>query len=119
MCIHNLKMRSRIAKGYLILYIIGIISLVTGFFFLSAYFLVPIVSYYEDPGYWVYDDMRKNLGTLWIQYTNIGLILFLLSTFIGGMTDKRLTVEVRRGLLVTSVILSIGLVLFNYFTVII
>ena len=113
MCIHNSKTRSRIEKGYLLIYILGIISLVTGFFFESAYIYIPLVFLYES-GYEEIKNKVRILGTFWKLFLNLGLFLFSLSAFIGGMTDKRVTVEVRRGMLVISVIVSIALVIFNF-----
>jgi len=56
----------------------------------------------------------NNLSTFSTLFLNLGLGLFLISTFVGAMTDKRFSIEVKRGMLIASVLGIIALVIFNY-----
>ena len=114
--IPNSEKRAVFKKGYVIIFILGIISLLTGFVFASVVGFIPSVNY-GDPGYEEYIDLIMNLGTLSTLFLNLGLGLFLLSTFVGAMTDKRFSLEVKRGLLISSVLGILALVIFNYWLV--
>lgn len=112
-CIPNSEKRAVLKKGYVIIFILGIISLLTGFVLVSIVGFIPSVSW-GDPGYEEYIDLIMNLGTLSTLFQNLGLGLFLISTFVGAMTDKRFSIEVKRGMLTASVLGIIALVIFNY-----
>lgn len=112
-CIPNSEKRAVFKKGYVIIFILGIISLLTGFVLTSLVGFIPHVSG-GDPGYKEYIDLITNLGTLSTLFLNLGLGLFLISTFVGAMTDKRFSIEVKRGMLIASVLGIIALVISNY-----
>ena len=112
-CILNSEKRAVFKKGYVIIFILGIISLLTGFVLASVVGFIPSVSW-GDPGYEEYIDLITNLGTLSTLFLNLGLGLFLISTFVGAMTDKRFSIEVKRGMLIASVLGIIALVISNY-----
>lgn len=113
MCIPNSEKRAVLKKGYVIIFILGIASLLTGFVLASVVGFIPSVKF-GDPGYEEYIDLITNLGTLSTLFQNIGLGLFILSTFVGAMTDKRFSIEDKRGMLISSVLGIIALVIFNY-----
>ena len=112
-CIPNSEKRAVLKKGYAIIFILGIISLLTEFVLTSVVGFIPSVSW-GDPGYEEYIDLIMNLGTLSTLFLNLGLGLFLISTFVGAMTDKRFSVEVKRGMLIASVLGIIALLISNY-----
>jgi len=109
-CIPNSEKRADLKKGYIIIFILGIISLLTGFVLASVAGFIPSVSW-GDPGYEEYIDLITNLVTLSTLFLNLGLGLFLTSTFVGAMTDKRFSIEVKRGMLIASVLGIIALVI--------
>lgn len=111
-CISNSEKRAVFKKGYVIIFILGIISLLTGFVLASVVGFIPRVSW-EDPGYMEYINLTWNLGALSTLFLNLGLGLFLISTFAGAMTDKRFSIEVKRGMLIASVLGIIALVISN------
>ena len=111
--IPNSDKRAVFKKGYVITFFLGIIFLLTGFVFTSIVGFTPRLNY-GDPGYEEYIDLIVNLGTLSTLFINLGLGLFLLSTFVGAMTDKRFSLEVKKGMLLSSLLGIIALVIFNY-----
>ena len=113
MCIPNSEKRAVFKKGYVIIFILGIISLLTGFVLESVVGFIPRVDY-GDPGYEEFMDLLMNLLNFSTLFLNLGLGLFLISTFVGAMTDKRFSIEVKRGMLIASVLGIIALVIFNY-----
>ena len=114
--IPNSEKRAVFKNGYVIIFILGVASLLTGFVLASTNGFIPRVDY-GDPGYEEYMDLITNLGTLSTLFLNLGLGLFLLSTFVGAMTDKRFSIEVKRGMLVASILGILALVIFNYWLV--
>ena len=112
-CIPNSEKRAVFKKGYVKIFILGVASLLTGYVLASIDGFIPSVDW-GDSGYEEYIDLIMNLGTLSTLFLNIGLGLFLLSTFVGAMTDKRFSIEVKRGMLISSVLGIIALVIFNY-----
>ncbi len=112
-CIPNSEKRAVLKKGYVIIFILGVISLLTGFVLTSVVGFIPKINH-GDPGYEEYIDLITNLGTLSTLFLNLGLGLFLISTFVGAMTDKRFSIEVKRGMLIASVLGIIALLISNY-----
>ena len=114
--IPNSEKRAVFKNGYVIIFILGVASLLTGFVLASTNGFIPRVDY-GDPGYEEYIDLITNLGTFSTLFLNLGLGLFLLSTFVGAMTGKRFSMEVKRGMLVASILGILALVIFNYWLV--
>ncbi len=117
-CIPNSEKRAVLKKGYVIIFILGVISLLTGFVLTSVVGFIPKINH-GDPGYEEYIDLITNLGTLSTLFLNLGLGLFLISTFVGAMTDKRFSIEVKRGMLIASVLGIIALLISNYLLIVI
>jgi len=115
MFISNSEVRAILKKGYVIIFILGIISLIIGLVLTSLIGFIPSVNY-GDPGYEEYHDLILNMNSLSILCLNLGFGLFLLSTFIGAVTDKRFSIEVKKGMLIASVLGVFSLLIFNYFT---
>ena len=111
--IPNSEKKATFMKGYVIIFILGIISLLIGFVIETLVPLIPDVDF-GDPGYEEYIDLIMNLGAISTLFLNIGLGLFFMSTFIGAITDKHFSIEVKKGMLIASVLGIIALVLFNY-----
>lgn len=107
------EIKSYFKKGYVVIFILGIISLLTGFALASVVGFIPSVDF-GDPGYEEYFDLINNLGNFSTLFLNLGLGLFLISTVVGAMTDKRLSVDLKRGMLIASVLGILALVVFNY-----
>ena len=99
MCIPNSEKRAVLKRGYVIIFILGIISLLTGFLLESVFWFIPSV--------FLFIPISR-------FFLNLGLGLFFISTFIGAMTDKRFSIEVKRGMLIASVLGIIALIMFNF-----
>ena len=115
MSIPNSGERAFFKKGYVIIFILGIISLIIGFILTSLIGFIPSIDF-GDPGYEEYYDLIMNLNSIIPLCMNLGFGLFLLSTFIGAVTDKRFSIEVKKGMLIASVLGFFSLVIFNYLT---
>lgn len=111
--IPNSETRANFKKVYVIVFLLGTISLVTGLVLTSLDGFIPNVNF-GDPGYEEYLNLISNLGTLSTLFMNLGLGLFLLSTFVGATTDKRFSTEMKRGMLIASVLGVFALIIFNY-----
>ena len=114
--IPNSEKRAVFKNGYVIIFILGVASLLTGFVLASTNGFIPRVDY-GDPGYEEYIDLITNLGTFSTLFLKLGLVLFLLSTFVGAMTGKRFSMEVKSGMLVAAILGILALVIFNYWLV--
>ena len=112
-CITNSDKRANFKKVYVIVFLLGAISLITGFILTSLIGFIPSVDF-GDPGREEYLELIANLGTLSTLFMNLGLGFFLLATFIGATTDKRFSTELKRGLLIASVFGVLALVIFNH-----
>ena len=110
-CITNSDKRANFKKFYVIIFLLGAISLVTGFVLTSLIGFIPSVDI-GDPVEYLH--LITNLGIMSTLFMNIGLGLFLIASFIGATTDKRFSTELKKGLLIASVLGVSALVLFNY-----
>ena len=93
--------KSNLKKGYVIVFLGFIILIIVGGIILSIARLIPSVDW-GDPGYDEYITLTTNLATVSVLFQNIGITLFSLSTFLGAITDERLSKEVRRGMVIAS-----------------
>ena len=101
---------SSIKKGYVKVFLMFIILMITGAILQSLSSLIPDVDYGE-PGYEAYQDLVANLITTAVLLQTIGLTFFSLSTFLGGISDHNLSIDVRRGLIFASAIGVIALLI--------
>ena len=63
MFISNSEVRAILKKGYVIIFILGIISLIIGLVLTSLIGFIPSVNY-GDPGYEEYHDLILNMNSL-------------------------------------------------------
>lgn len=113
MCIPNSENRENFRKILVIIFSLAAFSLIIGFSIESLVSFIPTIEYGE-PGYEEYVELIMNLGTLSTLFLNIGLGLFFMSTFIGAMTNRRVPIEIKKGMLIASGLGIIALVIFNY-----
>ncbi|MFX0000734.1 MAG: hypothetical protein ACFE9Q_08600 [Candidatus Hodarchaeota archaeon] len=97
-------------KGYVKIFIVGITFAIAGLLVLSLLNMVPRISY-GDPGYYDYINLVRILSSLSRLLFQIGLVLFILSFFIGGLTDRTLSDNIRKGLVLASGVTIFGLVI--------
>ena len=94
-------------KNYVKLFTISMILIIIGII------LVTVSSFVETPAdYENYDDYIRTIRYLagfTRLTTQIGIVLFCLSTFLGAMSDRDLSGEVRRGLVFASAMGSLAL----------
>jgi len=99
-------------KRYAQVFILALIALIAGIVIPSLISFIPIVEY-GDPGYEDYLLLLSRLSSLSILFQNLGIILFTFSAFMGAITDRLLSNEVRRGLIIASGIGVVALIIFN------
>jgi len=97
-------------KGYVLIFVLGIISIIVGLSITTAITFIPSKSS-MDPDYDDYIKLMQRLPSVSILFQNIGIALFSVSTFIGAITDETLSREVKRGMIITSGIGIVALVL--------
>ena len=85
----------------MIVFLVFIIFIIIGAIILSITRIIPSVDW-GDPGYDEYITLTNNLTTVSVLFQNIGITLFSLSTFLGAITDERLSKEVRKGMVIAS-----------------
>ncbi len=103
---------SILKKGYVIVFLTFIILFIVGTILLSTASLIPQIDY-GDPGYKQYIKLTNDLTTISGMLKNIAITLFTLSTFLGAISDRRLSIEVRRGMAIAAGIGVVALVLLN------
>jgi hypothetical protein len=105
-------------KKYIKVFGLGIVMLVLGTILIMAERLYTL--YYDpDTSYEVYMKTRYTLSALSGVFLQLGMVLFSFSAFWGGVSDRTLSEEVRRGLVFASsmiiVALAIVMVLQRFF----
>lgn len=108
----DLDRTSFLKKRYVQVFIIALIALIASIVIPSLISFIPIVEY-SDPGYEDYLLLLSRLSSLAILFQNLGIILFTFSAFMGAVTDRLLSNEVRRGLIIASGIGLVALIIFN------
>jgi hypothetical protein len=88
-------------KGYVKIFILGINLLIFGFVISTLLSIIPRVSY-GDPGYNEYIYLMRILSSISRLFLQIGIVMFSLSLFIGALTDRTLSENVKRGLVIAS-----------------
>ena len=109
----NSEKRAFFKKGYVIIFILSVSFLIASFIVITIASIIPSVDF-GDPGYENYIIIITNLDTISTLFMNLGLGLFLLANFVGAMTENRLSGEVKRGMLIASLLGLTALILFNY-----
>jgi hypothetical protein len=95
-------------KGYIKLFLIALSILMCGLVIMTIISIIPQPSYL-DPGYENYQNIVKINSALAKLFVEIGLVLFSVSSFIGAITDRDLTDNVKRGMMIASGISILGL----------
>jgi len=104
--------RKFIKNGYVLVFSLSILFLLTGFVITTVANIIPSIDY-GDPGFDEYEYSMTVLSSLSTLVQNIGIVLFSVSTFLGAVTAESLSIEVRRALAIASGIGIVALVLFN------
>lgn len=104
--------RKTIKKRYVIIFIVGILLFLAGFVITTVASIIPSIDY-GDPGYDDYRYLMTIFSSTSILVQNIGIVLFVVATFLGALTDESLSKEVKRALVIASGIGILALVLFN------
>ncbi|MFW9784172.1 MAG: hypothetical protein ACFFFB_17965 [Candidatus Heimdallarchaeota archaeon] len=100
-------------RHYVRLFISSLALMIIGFIVTSVANYIPPISF-GDPGYEAYSFLMDILSSLAIMFQNIGIVLFSLSSFMGSFVDELLSVQVKRGMLMASVLGIVALVIYNY-----
>ncbi|MFW9874633.1 MAG: hypothetical protein ACFFG0_16120 [Candidatus Thorarchaeota archaeon] len=101
---------SIIKKGFVKIFILSISLLIFGFVIGSLLTIIPKVSYTE-PGYDEYLYLMRILSSASRLFVQIGIVMFSLALFMGALTDRTLSENVKRGLVVGAGIGMAALVL--------
>ena len=94
------------------IFLVFVIVIIAGFIVRSWTSWIPVPDW-GDPVYDDYQYLMIWLGTLAILLQNIGIALFSLATFLGAISDRNLSKEVRTGLAVASGMGIIALIIFG------
>ena len=95
--------RRFIRKGYVIIFFVSIIFFLAGFVVTTVANLIPGIDLF----------LRTILSMTSLLVQNIGIVLFVVATFIGALRDDSLSNEVKRAMIIASGIGIVALVLLN------
>ncbi len=98
-------------KDYLKIFVISILLLIVGIILIFATNIYDTYADPSTPGEW--DDFDRNidsLETFTALFFQLGMILFAVSTFLGGLRDDTLSPEVRKGMIFASSVAMVGFV---------
>ena len=102
-------------KGYIKIFTAGIILIIVGFLTFSLFNMIPRPSY-GDPAYYTYLNLMRIFMSISRLFLQIGMVLFVLSLFIGALTDRTLSENVKRGMIIASGVAMFGLVILIIFS---
>ena len=97
-------------KDYLKIFVVSILLLIVG---IILSFARNMYITYADPDPGEMDDYIRNLNSLatfTALFFQLGMILFVVSTFLGGLRDDTLSPEVRKGMIFASSVAMVGFV---------
>ena len=97
-------------KGYVKIFTAGIILIIAGFITSSLFNFIPRLSY-SDPGYDDYINLLRIFSSISRLFLQIGMVLFILSFFIGALTDRTLSDNLKKGMILASGVAIFGLVI--------
>ena len=103
-------------KGYVKIFILGINLLFIGFILTTSIYLIPVVSYLEA-GYDDYVKLLRYISSVSLLFRQIGVLLFSASSFIGALSDIRLSGEVKRGMIIASSIGILAIIIMTLFPI--
>lgn len=103
-------------KGYVKIFILGINLLFIGFILNTSIYLIPIVSYLEA-GYYDYVKLLRSISSVSLLFRQIGVLLFTASSFIGALSDLRISGEVKRGMMIASGMGILAIIIMTLFPI--
>ena len=106
------SLKSNLKKGYVKIFLVFVIVIIVGFIIRSWTSWIPEPDW-GDPLYDDWEYLMTWLGALAILFQNIGIAFFSLATFLGAISDKNLSKQVRTGLAVASGMGLIALIIFG------
>jgi nitric oxide reductase large subunit len=98
-------------KDYLKIFVISILLLIVGIILIFATNLYITYADPSTPG--ELEDYYRNINSLQTftaLFFQLGMILFVVSTFLGGLRDDTLSPEVRKGMIFASSVAMVGFV---------
>jgi len=94
-------------KDYLKIFVVSILLLIVGIILIFA---TSMYNIYADPSTPRERDDLASLRTFTQLFLQLGMILFAVSTFLGGLRDDTLSPEVRKGMIFASSVAMVGFV---------
>lgn len=97
-------------KDYLKVFVVSILLLIVGIILIFA---TNLYITYADPDPGELEDYYRtlnSLATFTALFFQLGMILFTVSTFLGGLRDETLSAEVRKGMIFASSVALVGFV---------
>jgi uncharacterized membrane protein (DUF485 family) len=105
-------------KTYLKIFAVGVFLLVLAITLLMVRNLYAIYADPSTPGeYEDYVNAMATLLTLFIFFMQLGIVLFILASFMGAVSDERLSPEVRRGMVLATSITIIAFALLMIYSI--
>ena len=104
--------KSTLKKGYVLIFLVFVIAIITGFIVRSLGSWIPQPDF-MDPAYDDYEYLMIWLGVLGRLLQNIGIALFTFATFLGAISDRNLSNQVRTGLAIASGLGLVALIVFG------
>ena len=104
-------------KDYLKIFVVSILLLIVGIILIFARNMYIT---YADPDPGELEDYYRNLNSLatfTALFFQLGMILFAVSTFLGGLRDETLSPEVRKGMIFASSVAMVGFVVVMVFII--
>ncbi len=105
-------------KNYLKIFVVSIILLILGVILMFARNMLIT---YADPDtpkkVELYLETLDSLATFIQLFFQLGMILFAVSTFLGGLRDDTLSAEVRKGMIFASSVAMVGFVIVMVFII--
>ncbi|MFX1454988.1 MAG: hypothetical protein ACFFDB_06395 [Promethearchaeota archaeon] len=109
--------RSLLEKKYMKIFVSGVILLIAGIaFLLVGRIYTTFAEYSTMPEMEAYLKVRGLISTFMVLFLTLGIAIFTLSTFMGGVVDDSLSPEVRRGMIFASSMAIIALALILIFS---
>ncbi len=95
-------------KGYIKIFAMGIILLIIGFIVTSVQAFIPRPSGFSI----AFDDynlLMRKLSAVSLILQQIGILSLSVSTFVGALVDRELSVEMKKGMIIASSIAILAL----------
>ncbi len=106
------SLKSNIKKGYVIIFIIFLTLIVAGFIMRGWANMIPEPEW-SDPIHDDYEYLMTWMAAMSALFQNIGIVLFSFATFLGAISDRNLSNQVRTGMAIASGLGIIALIIFG------